>query len=126
MPGADSKTWKSDHGPWLASDHLKYTDDKLFYFNPGSVRLYSTDMGETWRNILELCPTAFYDYERHEDAVFAIVPDGVFRRRDGEADWELANNGLELDVFPIGISFLDTRLKSTEGALFLLRFHTYR
>lgn len=112
--------WESSGGPWRASDHLKCTDDKLFYFNGGLEQVYSTNYGDSWQSISELIPFSCYDYERHEGAVFAIVPDGVMRRRDGEADWAPANNGLDLDVYPFGGGFLDTRLVSTEGALFLL------
>ncbi len=118
--GTSTVVQESSDGPWLASDHLKYTDDKLFYFNAGWLQVYSNDFGESWQSLSELIPVPCYDYERHEEAVFAIVADGVIRKRDGEADWALVNNGLDLDVYPFGGGFLVTRLVSTEGALFLL------
>ena len=37
------------------------------------------------------------------------------RRRDGEANWSLVNNGLDFETFPLGNGVLDTRLVSTEG-----------
>ena len=118
--GEQNVIHESNNGPWLASDHLKYADDKLFYFNSGSAWIYSTDRGESWQNGSALNPISCYDYERHEDAVFSIVPNGVMRRRDGEANWSLVNNGLDFETFPLSNGVLDTRLVSTEGALFLL------
>ncbi|MCB9273689.1 MAG: hypothetical protein H6564_06585 [Lewinellaceae bacterium] len=112
----------ADNTSWLADDHLKYTDDKLFYFNfsSGAVRQYSTDYGASWNNVSELCPIPCFDYERHEDAVFAIALEGVIRRRDGESGWTPVNNGLDFEVFPLGNGVLDTRLVSQPGALYLL------
>ncbi|MCO6478162.1 MAG: hypothetical protein J5I94_16140, partial [Phaeodactylibacter sp.] len=118
--GTTTAVWESSGGPWLASGHLKYANDTLFYFNGGWEQVYSTDYGDSWQSISELIPFSCYDYERHEDAAFAIVPDGVMRKRDGEADWAPANNGLDFDIYPFGGGFLSTRLVSTEGALFLL------
>lgn len=111
----------SNNGSWLASDHLKYTDDKLIYFDGAQV-LYSTDNGDTWQNLRDLTHENeySYDFERHEEAVFSIGPQGVRRLRDSESTWELVNNGLDLETFPIGNALRDVRLKSTPGALFLL------
>ncbi len=111
----------SNNGSWLVSDHLKYTDDKLLYFDT-AIPIYSTDNGDTWQNLQNLTHEGeySYDYERHGDAVFNVGYESIRRLRDGETEWELVTNGLDLETFPIGASSRDVRLKSTPGALFLL------
>ena len=119
--GTAVSIYGSDNGSWLASDHLKFTDDKLIYFDGAQV-LYSTDYGDSWQNLRDLTHENeySYDFERHENAVFSISSEGVRRLRDGESNWELVNTGLSLATFPIGNAARDVRLKSTPGALFLL------
>lgn len=119
--GTTTFVYGSDQGSWLYNDHLKYTDDKLIYFNNGPAQ-YSTDNGDTWQNLLDLTDgnEYVYNYERHGDAVFTVGVENVKRLRDGESNWELVTDGLDLETFPIGTNGRSIRLLSTPGALFLV------
>ncbi|MEL7251879.1 MAG: hypothetical protein AAFO03_25910, partial [Bacteroidota bacterium] len=112
----------SNSGSWLASDHLKYTDDKLVYFD-GTGPYFSDDFGDSWQLLNTITHNGewvySFDFERHEDALFSIATEGVRRLRDGEEEWELVNNGLNLEVFGLETGVFSVRLKSTLGALFL-------
>lgn len=104
--------------PWLNSDLLRYADGKLIYIGNG-VTEFSEDNGVTWQpNSNLLSGIGFSDYVRHENAVYALTNVGVHRKTDGETDWTIVDNGINLATLPMGSSQRAGRLVSTEGALF--------
>ena len=109
-------------GSWIASDHLRYTDDKLFYFPTGEAPVYSDDNGDTWEETQDLTDEGEYIYDliRHGDAVFSASFESIKRLRDGESSWEETTNGLDLAIFPVGNSIRTLRFFSTPSALFLV------
>ncbi|MEL6833089.1 MAG: hypothetical protein AAFP77_08860 [Bacteroidota bacterium] len=111
----------STEGAWLVSDHLRYTDGKLFYFPAGGGYVYSDNNGNTWNPVQELTDNGenIYDFVRHGNTVFSAGVETVKRLREGEVNWELVTDGLNLESFPIGIGVRSMRFYSTPSALFL-------
>jgi hypothetical protein len=116
--GEQKVVYEDESSQWINSDHIKYTDGKLFYFVHGSL-VYSEDKGETWLPQTDFGIAPNYDMERHGNALFCIGTNGVLRRLDGEPGWHDANQGLNAASDPLETGTLQTRLFSTDGALFL-------
>ncbi|MFK8163865.1 MAG: T9SS type A sorting domain-containing protein [Lewinella sp.] len=118
--GEQTEVYVANNQPWLASDHLEYADDKLFYFANDGFSRYSEDKGATWKSLSDLNPRSMSDYARHENAVFAIFGNRVERKIDGETEWVDVSAGSPLVDIDLGTRARECRLISTEGALFAL------
>ena len=116
--GEQKVVYEDETSQWLNTDHIKYADGKLFYIVHGTF-VYSTDKGETWLPYTDFGITPSFEIEHHGNAFFCIGTHGVLRRKDGEMDWYDVNQGLNTATDPLETGTLQTRLFSTDGALFL-------
>jgi uncharacterized repeat protein (TIGR01451 family) len=118
--GEQTEIYSAGSQHWLASDHLEYADNKLFYFGNAGASVFSEDRGMTWSSPSGLNPTGYSDYIRSGDAVFTINGNLVERKLDGQTDWVDVSSGSPLENIDLGTRGNECRLISTDGAIFAL------
>ncbi|TXF88307.1 T9SS type A sorting domain-containing protein [Neolewinella aurantiaca] len=118
--GEQTEIYTANNQPWLASDHLEYADEKLFYFGNAGMRAFSADHGETWNQPTDLNTRGYSDYARFGNAVFTITGNLIERKLDGEDEWVDVSSESPMAGIDLGTRSNACRLISTNEALFAL------